>query len=175
MQRYVSWQKVFGVFKNVLSYLLIFLLVYTGVNWLRQPKMPIDSNLQLQSIQGEIFDIAKISQEKPVLIYFWGTWCSVCRQTSPMVNKLAQRGDYPVFGIAVNSGENAEISQYMHQKNLSFTTINDNEGKIFSAWQGQVTPSYVILQNGNMTQGFTGIQPTWVLRLRLTLASITKN
>lgn len=77
-----------------------------------------------------------------------------------------------MLSIAVNSGEDSDISQYMHQKNLTFSTINDSEGKIFSAWQGQVTPSYVILQNGKMVQGFTGIQPTWVLRLRLKMAQI---
>lgn len=172
MQISFSWQKVFGFLKDGLTYLLIFLLIYTGINWWRQPKMPIDSHLQLQNIQGEILDITKMSEEKPVLIYFWGTWCGVCRQTSPMVNRLAQKGNYPVLSIAVNSGEDSDITQYMHQKNLTFSTINDSEGKIFSAWQGQVTPSYVILQNGKMEQGFTGIQPTWVLLLRLKLAQI---
>lgn len=172
MQFSFSWQKIIGFLKNIFSYFIIFLLIYSVVNWWRQPKMPIDSKLQLQSIQGEILDIFEISENKPVLIYFWGTWCGVCRQTSPMVNKLANQSDYPVISIAVNSGENVDISQYMLQKNLQFTTINDSDSKIFSAWQGQVTPSYVILQNGKMVQGFTGIQPTWVLRLRLKMAQI---
>ncbi|MGO2624779.1 MAG: protein disulfide oxidoreductase, partial [Psychrobacter sp.] len=43
---------------------------------------------------------------------------------------------------------------------------------IFDDWQGQVTPSYVVLKDGEMTQGLTGIQPLWSLKLRLWLSSV---
>ena len=116
---------------------------------------------------------AAMLQDKPVLIYFWGTWCPVCRQTSPSVQKIAQTSDYPVVSIAVSSGSNQDIQQYMQQKGLSFTTVNDQEGELFRNWQGQVTPSYAIIKDGNMVQGFTGIQPAWVLRLRLGLVNFS--
>lgn len=157
---------------TIVKYLAVFLIIYSVVNWWRQPVMPANPELQMTDYQGQAVDLASISQNKPVLVYFWGTWCPVCEITSPTVNSLAQNGAYPVVSIAVQSGDNAELGAYLNKHNFSFVTINDEEGEIFQDWQGQVTPSFVILKDGEMSQGLTGIQPEWSLRLRLWLSSV---
>lgn len=165
-------QKVLSVVKTVLIYGLIFAVIYTAVNWWRQPVMPANPQLQLTDYQGQSVDLAALSQDKPTLVYFWGTWCPVCRVTSPTIDKLAAANDYPVVTIAIKSGSNQELRRYLGENNYRFTTVNDQEGEIFADWQGQVTPSYVVLKDGEMTQGLTGIQPLWSLRLRLWLSEI---
>ncbi|MBP6495275.1 MAG: protein disulfide oxidoreductase [Psychrobacter sp.] len=164
-------QKVLSVFKTLLIYGLIVALIYTAVNWWRQPVMPANPQLQLTDYQGQAVNLAAMS-EKPTLIYFWGTWCPICRVTSPTIDKLAAADNYPVVTIAIKSGSDQELHTYMSEHNYRFTTVNDQEGEIFADWQGQVTPSYVILKDGKMTQGLTGIQPEWSLKLRLWLSSI---
>ncbi|WP_156819040.1 protein disulfide oxidoreductase [Psychrobacter lutiphocae] len=154
------------------KYLIIFVVIYTVINWWRQPVMPADPKLQLIDYQGELVDLEQLSQQSPVLVYFWGTWCGVCKVTSPTINTLSQQNNYPIVTIAVNSGSNQDLHQYMAEHNYTFTTINDPNGAIFDQWQGQVTPSYVVLKNGEMTQGLTGIQPKWSLKLRLWLSSL---
>ena len=165
-------QKVLSVFKTVLIYGLIFAVIYTAVNWWRQPVMPANPQLQLMDYQGQAIDLAAMSREKPTLIYFWGTWCPICSVTSPTIDKLAAADNYPVVTIAIKSGSDQELHTYMSENNYRFTTVNDQEGEIFADWQGQVTPSYVILKDGKMTQGLTGIQPLWSLKLRLWLSSV---
>ena len=134
--------------------------------------MPADPQLQLVDYQGQMVDIEALSHQSPVLVYFWGTWCPICSTTSPKVNSLAQSSPYPVVTIATQSGSDQDVAQFMTEKGYSFTTINDESGKIFSDWEGQVTPSYVVLKDGEMKQGLTGIQPEWSLKLRLWLSSI---
>ncbi len=164
-------QKAWSIIKNVLLYGFIFLFIYTAVNWWRQPIMPADPQLQLTDYQGQAVDLASLSADKPTLIYFWGTWCPICSTTSPSVNKLAMSDSYPVVTVAIKSGSDQDLQAYLSEHNYNFTTINDVEGEIFDDWQGQVTPSYVILKDGEMTQGLTGIQPLWSLKLRLWLSS----
>lgn len=165
-------QKVLSIIKTVLLYGLIFAVIYTAINWWRQPVMPANPQLQLTDYQGQTVDLAAMSHDKPTLVYFWGTWCPVCNVTSPTINKLAAEDNYPVVTIAIKSGSNQELKSYLNEKNYKFTTVNDREGSIFSDWQGQVTPSYVILKEGEMSQGLTGIQPLWSLKLRLWLSSV---
>lgn len=162
-----------SVIKTVLLYGLIFVVIYSAVNWWRQPVMPAHPQLQLADYQGQHIDLAALSHEQPTLVYFWGSWCGVCSITSPTINQLAASGSYPVVSIAIQSGDNQTLAHYMQAQGLTFTTINDSDGTIFKAWQGQVTPSYVILKDGQMTQGLTGIQPEWSLRLRLWLSALT--
>lgn len=164
-------QKLLSVLKTVLLYGLVFVVVYTAINWWRQPVMPANPQLQLTDYQGQAVDLAAMSADKPTLVYFWGTWCPICSVTSPTIDKLAAANNYPVVTIAIKSGSDQELHSYLNEHDYSFTTINDQEGNIFADWQGQVTPSYVILKDGEMIQGLTGIQPLWSLRLRLWLSS----
>ena len=165
-------QKVIAIVKTMLIYGLMFAVIYTAVNWWRQPVMPANPQLQLTDYQGKMVDLDALSHEQPTLVYFWGTWCSVCSFTSPTINKLAATNNYSVVTIAVQSGSDQDLQSYLNEKDYSFTTVNDQEGLIFDDWQGQVTPSYVILKDGEMTQGLTGIQPLWSLKLRLWLSSV---
>ncbi|MEN6670000.1 protein disulfide oxidoreductase [Psychrobacter sp. B38] len=163
---------MWSIFKTVLLYGLMFIVIYTAINWWRQPVMPASPQLQLTDYQGQVVDLAALSHDKPTLVYFWGTWCSVCRITSPTIEKLAAANTYPVVTVAVQSGTDQELHRYLNQNEYGFTTINDQQGSIFDDWQGQVTPSYVVLKEGKMTQGLTGIQPLWLLKLRLWLSSV---
>ncbi len=165
-------QKAWSIVKTTLLYGIVFLLIYTAINWWRQPIMPADPQLQLTDYQGQAVDLASLSADKPTLIYFWGTWCPICSVTSPTVNKLAIANNYPVVTVAIKSGDNKTLGNYMAEHDYKFTTVNDEAGEIFDDWQGQVTPSYVILKDGEMSQGLTGIQPLWSLKLRLWLSSI---
>ncbi|CAM3546396.1 thioredoxin-like protein [Psychrobacter glaciei] len=165
-------QKVLSIVKTLLIYGLMFAVIYIAINWWRQPVMPANPQLQLIDYQGQTVDLAALSQEKPTLVYFWGTWCSVCSFTSPTINKLAAANDYPVVTVAIKSGTDQELHRYLNENSYRFTTVNDQEGEIFADWQGQVTPSYIILKDGEMTQGLTGIQPLWSLKLRLWLSSV---
>ena len=164
-------QKTFSIIKNILLYGLVFMIIYTAINWWRQPVMPANPQLQLTDYQGQTVDLAAMSRDKPTLVYFWGTWCPVCRVTSPTINTLAAENNYPIVTVAIKSGTNQDLQSYLNENNYNFTTVNDEEGAIFDDWQGQVTPSYVILKDGEMAQGLTGIQPLWSLKLRLWLSS----
>ncbi|MES1965500.1 protein disulfide oxidoreductase [Psychrobacter sp. AH5] len=165
-------QKLWSLVKSTLFYGLVFIIIYTAINWWRQPIMPANPQLQLTDYQGQSLDLAALSREQPTLVYFWGTWCPICTYTSPTINKLAANDNYPVLTIAIKSGSDQALQDYLQQNNFDFITVNDEDGAIFADWQGQVTPSYVILEDGEMTQGLTGIQPLWSLKLRLWLSSI---
>lgn len=157
---------------NAIKYGVMFIAVYTAINWWRQPVMPAQPELQLTDYKGQVVNLETLSHASPVLVYFWGTWCPVCKVTSPKVNAIAQSNTYPVVTIATQSGNNQALDTYMATNGFTFITINDDTGKLFSDWKGQVTPSYVILKDGEMTQGLTGVQPEWSLRLRLWLSSL---
>lgn len=153
------------------KYLAIFMVAYIAINLWRAPSLPETPKLSYQNTQGQLIDVIAQSHHQPVLLYFWGSWCGVCRTTSPNVQILHNTG-YPVLTVAVSSGSDQELGAYMNQHGYTFTTINDNDGQIFRTWQGKATPSFVILSDGKITQGFTGIAPLWSLKLRLWWANV---
>lgn len=151
--------------KDILFTLVLVVLVYSVINYWRQAEIPSHQSLSFVDYQGQSVDLQQISENQAVLVYFWGSWCHVCEYTTPKVNSLAKTA--PVVSIAVQSGTDQELKQYLQTHKYQMTTINDENGELFHQWQGKVTPSYLIIENGQMQQSFVGLQPLWLMKARL--------
>lgn len=148
--------------------LLALLVVVTVlVDAWRAPQVPpsFDST-PLQTVDGETVTLAKLSEEKPVLLYFWASWCGVCRFTTPDVARLYQEG-VNVMTIALRSGSEADVSRWLTRKNVTFTVINDASGEISRRWKISVTPTLVIVSKGEVVSTTSGWTSYWGMKLRL--------
>ena len=151
---------------------LLTLAVVWGVDRYRKPTLPASfSATPMQSIDGNVQDISALSQERPLLIYVWATWCSICRYTTPSVNKLAKEGGN-VVSIAMRSGENAKLERWVEKKQLKMPVINDENGALSQQWQVSVTPTLVIVSKGNVVSTTTGWTSYWGLKLRMWWAGV---
>ncbi|HDT1287678.1 protein disulfide oxidoreductase [Enterobacter asburiae] len=151
---------------------LLTLAVVWGVDRYRKPTLPASfSATPMQSIDGNIHDIAALSQERPLLIYVWATWCSICRYTTPSVNKLAKEGG-SVVSIAMRSGDNAKLARWVEKKQLKMPVINDENAALSQQWQVSVTPTLVIVSKGNVVSTTTGWTSYWGLKLRMWWAGV---
>jgi thiol-disulfide isomerase/thioredoxin len=111
--------------------------------------------------------------EKTTLVYFWGSWCPICKTTSPFVSTLAEEGDYNIISVALSSGSDEKIATYQQENDYQFATINDDSGDISNSWGVNVTPSiYIVNTKGMIAHTSTGITSLWGMRLRLWWASI---
>ena len=157
--------------KEALWLLLFALILSTVLDLWRSPALPEDSPLPVLTLQdGTRADLQAMSRERPLLIYYWASWCAVCRFTTPAVEQLWQDGEN-VLTVALRSGDNTRLQQGMARKGLSFPTHNDEQGTLAARWQVNVTPSFLILKDGKVVSSTTGWSSRWGLQLRLLWAS----
>lgn len=123
---------------------------------------------------GQALNLPNIDYSQgPTLVYFWGSWCSICSTTSPFVSTLAQEDNRNVISIALSSGADSEIEKYLMEHNYDFEAINDDSGQISKSWGVAVTPSiFVIDTKGDIRFTSTGMTSLWGMKLRLWLASL---
>ncbi|MGF1702258.1 protein disulfide oxidoreductase [Photobacterium makurazakiensis] len=154
----------------VLMFLVIIAITVAMDVWRSQsmPKGDVPP-LIMETTQGKTVDLIARSYEKPVLVYFWGTWCSVCRFVSPTVNWL--NNDYDVISVAVNSGDDRRLNAYLNHHEYRFDTINDNAGKLMRQWGVSAVPSVIIVKDGQVSSITTGFSSPPGLLLRMKLAS----
>lgn len=155
----IAWLKELSVM------LLLAVVVSITIDMYRSQSMISGTapSLVSQSIQGELIDIAKMSENGPVLVYFWGTWCPICSSVSPSVDFMA--GHYSVVSVALTSGEPKRVQQYLKSKDYGFATINDPKGLISKEWSVSVTPTIFIVNKGEVTSvttGFTSPIGMWI-------------
>ncbi|AIR86378.1 protein disulfide oxidoreductase [Pantoea rwandensis] len=145
---------------------LIAAAIIWGMDWLRAPQLPADLAQQpLTTINSEV-NLATLSQDKPVLVYVWATWCGVCKLTTPTVAALSQNGT-PVVTVALRSGDDQRVATWLDKKGLQGPAVNDENGAVSQRWDINVTPTFIVLQRGKVVSTTTGWSSTWGLKLRL--------
>ena len=154
--------------RSLAVYVLLALALGWGVDIWRAQSIASGKAPELvtTSVQGDKVDLIAMSQDKPVLVYFWATWCSVCSTVSPSVDFVS--GQMQVVTVALNSGENKRIQQYLGAKNYDFTVVNDPKGEIGREWGISLTPTIIVISKGevaSVTTGFTSPFGMWVRML----------
>ncbi len=156
--------------KEILSLVVIMTVISFAMDVYYTQDMPnrTPPPLVATTLEGESIDLSELAQgEQGVLVYFWATWCGPCKLTSPTVDSIAK--DYPVVTVAMSSGDDTALQQYLKESNLSFPVINDPSGQLSRSWGVRVTPSIALIKNDEIKHITTGVSSPWGLRLRLLL------
>lgn len=160
-----TWvQKGLSGIKQLLIMLLLFLAVSTVVDLWRGKDIPKEAlpPISALDLNGHLVDVVAMSRDKPVLVYFWGTWCPVCNFVTPSVNILSEH--YSVVSIAMSSGSDEKMNHFLSDKGYTLSTINDRQGFLAREWSVQVTPTVMVINNGELkhyTTGFTSLPGMW--------------
>lgn len=127
----------------------------------RGPAPPIAA----QSLDGQIVSLAAV-HGRPVLVYFWATWCPVCGAMRGTIANIAR--DHPVITVAIQSGSGPEIAAYLNKHQWRVRVINDADGNVARLYGVRGVPaSFVIDGNGNIRAVEIGYTTEIGLRLRL--------
>lgn len=115
-------------------------------------------------------DAASYYQKGPSMIYFWAEWCGVCRSMQHTINQL--QTDYPHLTVAISSGTDEQIHNYLQQHRLNWPVANDAENTIAKDFGVSAVPALFILdRSGHIVFTTTGYSTELGLRIRLWLAN----
>ncbi len=153
--------------KEGVMVIIVFIVFSTMMDYWRSQDMPDGSipPLVAQTVQGESIDLVTLSRDKPVMIYFWATWCPACKFVTPTVDWMSS--DFEVISVAITSGENRRLNAFMENQDYSFKVINDSNGTLGREWGITATPSIVIIKDGKIVSATTGITTPPGLWLRM--------
>jgi peroxiredoxin len=124
----------------------------------------------LLDLNGAHIDLFEMSHAEPVLLYFWASWCPVCKAVSPAVEAL--RDDYAVVTVALSSGSREQILTFAREHNFGFQIVSDPGGDIARTWNVHGTPTIAVLYQGQVTSMTSGITTPPGISMRLWLAGM---
>ncbi|MBZ3681294.1 MULTISPECIES: protein disulfide oxidoreductase [Providencia] len=165
MNRLKKWSK------EIIVLAIILFIAFTVMDLWRKPQTLAPVLLEQHTlVNGESVSLAELSKEKPILVYFWATWCGVCNLTSPTVSELSQSG-MPIISVAIRSGETSRLIKGMENKELTFPVINDTSGQLSNAVGISATPTFMVIDNGELVSFTSGWTSSYGLKMRMWLAS----
>jgi len=150
---------------EALKLIVMIVIVANVVSYIRKPEL-VDKNLPdltVTLLDGTTKNLLELSG-KPAILYFWGSWCPVCKMSSPVISNLSK--DHEVIAFAVNSGSDEDIKQFMKEHDLHFPVVNDADGAIAQKFGVDTFPT-TFIYNDKGTNTFTDIGYTSSPSLRL--------
>ncbi len=153
--------------------ILLFIILIMGVRTWQQRDTVQGMAPPLYGVQldGKSF-VLPDKPAQPVLVYFWASWCPICRATQGSIESLS-RDNPNVITVAMQSGNSGAVQQYMREQGVNFPVINDTEGHVSAAWGVQAVPaSFIIDKDGKIRYVEIGYTTEIGLRIRLWLAGL---
>ena len=147
--------------------ILVFAALLGGIRAWQQRDIPEGSApiLAGRLLDGKVFERGR----GPILVHFWATWCPICRTDQASIEALS--GSHRVITVALKSGNDAAVAQYMKRQGLDFPVLNDPDGLISDAWGVHAVPaSFVLDREGKIRFVEFGYTTGIGLRARLWLA-----
>ena len=128
-------------------------------------KNPIDLK-EIALIDNTIY---KLPSNEPVLLHFWASWCPTCKAEAHNIQRISK--SFNVLTIAVKSGSDEELNDYLSNNGLSFKVVNDSSGAIAQKYLISVFPTTIIYnKEGEEAFSEVGYTSTIGLWIRMLLA-----
>lgn len=112
-------------------------------------------DFELMDLQGKAVKLSSFKDQKPVLVYFWATWCPYCLASKPKVlelrNKIPQ-SEMEIIGINVGGADTLDrLKRFQESHPVPYPIVFDKDGSVSRTYQVQGIPLFVIVnKKGNI-------------------------
>jgi len=147
-------------YNRIFICLLLVLAVYSTIHFLVPERLKTRPAITLKIIDGSTIELSSIN-DKPLLINFWATTCSICMQELPEMIALYKNiapEDLQIVAIAMPYDPPNLVLGVVKQFNIPYPVALDINGKAMEAF-GDVTStptSYLIAPDGKVVMQNTG-------------------
>lgn len=158
------------IIKSFIFTLFAVLGLFLLLNYLGKPKI---KNNTIPAFTANLLNGEPVTLEeykgKPLLVYFWSTWCPTCKYESPAVQALA--ADHQVLTVCAYSGTDRQVREHMDKNGYTFDVINDYDNHVRRTFHVKALPTtFVLDKEGKIIFSEVGMTTGLGLRLRMKLA-----
>lgn len=112
-------------------------------------------DFELPDLNGSQVRLSAYRGNRPVLLYFWATWCPSCLAAKPEIAKLRDkigRDSMEILGINVGNGDTLDrLKRYQQGHPVPWPVLFDAAGKVTRSYRVQGIPHFVLVDTeGNM-------------------------
>jgi len=134
----------------------VMLILFSGVSFAAE-SLPVSSKAEaalvdfsLQDLNGKTVSSADF-KGKPVIMFFWATWCPYCRVEIPVLaKKYNEIKGNNIELLAIDIGEKADkVAKFMRQANAEFPVLLDLDSRVANSYNLLGIPTFIFIN----TQG----------------------
>jgi len=165
-RRWPRWVAEFG---------LVVVLVF-GIQWWQArdvPRGPAPAFAapMADGSSGSLAEWRAAHPGRTIGIYFWAEWCPICKMQEGSVDAL--RAHWPVFTVAMQSGDATTVAKALRVRGLDWPTAVDPDGSIAARYGLHGVPALVVVDaRGEIRSVMVGYTTSPGMRLRMWWAGL---
>ncbi len=104
------------------------------------------TEFKLSDLENKEFSLSSL-KGKPVILFFWTTWCPFCRKELQQLNtKYAELSKDGVGVVAINVQEHADkVKKFFENHPFSYRVLLDTDAKVTEAYGILGVPTYFLI------------------------------
>jgi cytochrome c biogenesis protein CcmG, thiol:disulfide interchange protein DsbE len=139
---------------------LILALGSLSVSGLKAAVLP---EFSLQDINGNQFQVREHLGKEPIIISFWATWCSPCKQLLTRLEKMRlEHSGLLVLAVSIDDSSTlAGVRPYVLGKKFGFSILLDTDSKVLRMFdpEKKVPVTVIADKSGNIVYSRVGYLP----------------
>ena len=97
---------------------------------------------------GEQVSLSQFIGKKPVLMVFWATWCAVCEEEVPVINRMHSEpptsGNLQILALDFMESEK-KVNAFISSKKVAYPVLLDRRGKVARKYRVVGIPTYILI------------------------------
>ena len=156
--------------KKILFYLAVAAVLFGGQFFINRGLVTgTPPTITQRTLQGD--EVMPAIARGPAVIYFWAEWCGICGMMQGTLSTLLK--DYPVITVAVRSGDDGDVADYLRERGLNWPVVNDEHGTIAERYGIKGVPALFFIDGeGNIALTSAGFSSEAGIRFRLWLSGL---
>jgi peroxiredoxin len=101
----------------------------------------------LDDLNDRVFTLSEYRDRKPVILFFWTTWCSNCREGMRVLNEMYPeivKDNFEVLSINVGESK-SKVARFAQARNFRFKVLLDPSTGTARSFSLVGVPTYVII------------------------------
>jgi thiol-disulfide isomerase/thioredoxin len=112
-------------------------------------------DFELKDLSGAPVKMSAFKDQKPVLVYFWATWCPYCLKAKPKIAEMRKENpekDLAIIGVNVGGADSLErLKRYQEMNPVQWPILYDKDGSVSRNYHVQGIPLFVLVNKaGNI-------------------------
>lgn len=156
--------------KEIIFFIII-MTIFSNVLSLYKSQSLSDTPLFLTDVQLLGNKTYILSNDKPILIHFWATWCPTCKLEASNIEFLSKY--FEVLTIAVDSKDDTTVQKYLDAHEYTFNVVNDPHNQLSSQFKIVGLPTtFIYDKNKNLVFSDVGYSSTFSMYLKMLWAEM---
>jgi len=86
--------------------------------------------------------------KKPVLLVFWATWCAICKEEIPVINRMHSEPptneSLQILALDFMESEK-KVNAFIKRKKVAYPVLLDRRGKVARKYRVVGIPTYILI------------------------------